>query len=67
MLNSLCQPILSLIPADIRKEGSSYDLPLAIGMLAAGETISCQKLSRYMMMGELSLDGTIQPIKGVTL
>ena len=43
---------------------ASYDLPLAIGMLAAGETISCQKLSRYIMMGELSLDGTIQPIKG---
>ena len=56
--------VINMAPADIRKEGSSYDLPLAIGMLAAGETISCQKLSRYMMMGELSLDGTIQPIKG---
>lgn len=56
--------VINMAPADIRKEGSSYDLPLAIGMLAAGETISCQKLSRYIMMGELSLDGTIQPIKG---
>ena len=56
--------VINMAPADIRKEGSSYDLPLAIGMLAASETISSQKLSRYMIMGELSLDGTIQPIKG---
>jgi hypothetical protein len=49
---------------DIRKEGSAYDLPLAIGMLAAGEVIQPDKLNRYLMMGELSLDGSLQPIKG---
>lgn len=57
--------VINMAPADIRKEGSSYDLPLAIGMLAANETISSEKLSRYIIMGELSLDGSIQPIKGV--
>ena len=51
-------------PADIRKEGSAYDLPLAIGMLAANETIQSDKLDRYLLMGELSLDGSLQPIKG---
>ena len=44
-----------MAPADIRKEGSAYDLPLAIGMLAAGEVIQSDKLNRYLMMGELSL------------
>lgn len=53
-----------MAPADIRKEGSAYDLPLAIGMLAAGEVIQPDKLNRYLMMGELSLDGSLQPIKG---
>ena len=53
-----------MAPADIRKEGSAYDLPLAIGMLAAGEVIQSDKLNRYLMMGELSLDGSLQPIKG---
>ena len=56
--------VVNLAPADIRKEGSAYDLPLAIGLLGASETISSEKLSRYLMMGELSLDGSIQPIKG---
>lgn len=56
--------VINMAPADIRKEGSAYDLPLAIGILAANETISSEKLSRYLLMGELSLDGTIQPIKG---
>lgn len=56
--------VINLAPADIRKEGSSYDLPLAIGILAANNIIQSDKLSRLMMMGELSLDGTIQPIKG---
>lgn len=58
------QLVINMAPADIRKEGSAYDLPLAIGILAASETISSDKVSRYMLMGELSLDGTIQPIKG---
>lgn len=55
---------INMAPADIRKEGAAYDLPLAIGILAASETISSDKLSKYLIMGELSLDGTIQPIKG---
>lgn len=56
---------INMAPADIRKEGAAYDLPLAIGMLAAAEVISPEKLSRYIIMGELSLDGTIQPVKGI--
>ena len=56
--------IINMAPADIRKEGSAYDLQLAIGMLAAGEVIQPDKLNRYLMMGELSLDGSLQPIKG---
>lgn len=58
------QLIINLAPADLRKEGSAYDLPLAIGILAAAEEISADKLSRYMIMGELSLDGSILPIRG---
>ena len=58
------QIVINMAPADIRKEGSAYDLPLAIGLLGASETISSEKFSRYLMMGELSLDGSIQPIKG---
>lgn len=56
--------VVNMAPADIRKEGSAYDLPLAIGLLGASESISSEKFSRYLLMGELSLDGTIQPIKG---
>ncbi len=57
--------VINMAPADIRKEGSSYDLPLAIGILAASGQIKNHKTERYIMMGELSLDGTLQPIKGV--
>ena len=57
--------IINMAPADIRKEGSSYDLPLAIGILAASEQITTDKLDRYILMGELSLDGSLQPVKGV--
>ncbi len=56
--------VVNMAPADIRKEGSSYDLPLAVGVLAASEQISAGRLERYMLMGELSLDGTLQPVKG---
>lgn len=56
--------VINMAPADIRKEGSSYDLPLAIAILAAAEQVDHSRLSRFMMMGELSLDGTLQPIKG---
>lgn len=59
------QVVINMAPADIRKEGSAYDLPLAIGMLAANETIIGEDVSQYIMMGELSLDGTLRPIKGV--
>lgn len=56
--------VINMAPADIRKEGSAYDLPLAIGMLAANELIQSSRLDRYLLMGELSLDGSLQPIKG---
>ena len=56
--------IINMAPADIRKEGSAYDLPLAAGVLAASQQINTDKLSDYVIMGELSLDGTLQPIKG---
>lgn len=56
--------IINLSPANIRKEGSAYDLPIAIGIMAASEQIANNKLSQYIIMGELSLDGKVQPIKG---
>lgn len=57
--------VINMAPADIRKEGSAYDLPLAIGVLAASEQIKRERLEKIVMMGELSLDGTLQPVKGV--
>jgi len=57
--------VINMAPADIKKEGSAYDLPLAIGMLAADEQIPSAMLQDYIIMGELSLDGTLQPIRGV--
>lgn len=56
---------INMAPADIRKEGSSYDLPIAIAILAASEQISADLLDKYIIMGELSLDGSLNPIKGV--
>lgn len=56
--------VINMAPADIRKEGAAYDLPLAIGVLASDEQVRCANLSEYMIMGELSLDGTLQPIRG---
>jgi magnesium chelatase family protein len=56
--------IVNLSPAAIRKEGSAYDLPIAIGVLAASKQLESDKLSKYIIMGELSLDGKLQPIKG---
>ena len=55
---------VNMAPADLRKEGSSFDLPLAIALLAANGNIPDERLGRYMMVGELSLDGHLQPIKG---
>jgi magnesium chelatase family protein len=57
--------VINMAPADIRKEGAAYDLPLAIGILAASEQLNPGLLADYVVMGELSLDGTVQPIKGV--
>ena len=55
---------VNLSPADIKKEGSSYDLPLAIGILAANDKVNSDRLHQYMLVGELSLDGRLQPIRG---
>ena len=55
---------INMAPADLRKEGSSFDLPLAIGILGANSNIIEDHLKEYMMVGELSLDGTLQPIRG---
>ncbi len=59
------QVLINMAPADIRKEGSSYDLPLAVGILAADEKIRAGELESFIIMGELSLDGTLQPVKGI--
>ncbi len=56
--------IINMSPADLRKEGSAYDLTLAIGILSASNQIKADDLETYLIMGELSLDGTLQPIKG---
>lgn len=56
--------VINMAPADIRKEGSSYDLPIAIAILAASGQIEEKDLHQYFIMGELSLDGSLQPIKG---
>lgn len=58
------QVIINMAPADIKKEGSAYDLPLAMGMLAGNGQINSDKLEQYIIMGELSLDGSIHPIRG---
>ena len=55
---------INLSPADMRKEGSGYDLPLAIGILAADNLIDSSMLNDYMMVGEIGLDGKLQPIRG---
>ena len=55
---------INLAPADLRKEGSGYDLPIAIGILAALGKVKSDRLSQYMLMGELGLDGRLQPIRG---
>lgn len=58
------QITINMAPADIRKEGSAYDLTIAIGILAASGQIKTDEVSRYAIMGELALDGEIRPIKG---
>ena len=56
--------VINMAPADIRKEGSAYDLPLALGLLAASEQIKADKIAEFVIMGELSLDGHLRPITG---
>ncbi|MBD3637846.1 MAG: YifB family Mg chelatase-like AAA ATPase [Crocinitomicaceae bacterium] len=55
---------VNLAPADIRKEGSAYDLTIAVGILSASGQIESEDVSEYLIMGELSLDGSLRPIKG---
>jgi len=55
---------INLAPADIKKEGSAYDLPMAVGILAAEGSIEKNRLDDYLLIGELSLDGTIKPVRG---
>ena len=56
--------VVNMAPADIRKEGSAYDLTIAIGILAASGQVNNEEVGKYIIMGELSLDGSLQPIKG---
>ena len=57
--------LINMAPAEVRKEGAAYDLPLAVGILAADRKIPADLLDRYMIMGELSLDGSLLPVSGV--
>ncbi len=56
---------INLAPADVRKEGPSFDLPIALGMLAASEQINSDLLDRHLVLGELALNGAVRPVKGV--
>ncbi len=55
---------VNLAPANIKKEGSAFDLPIALGILAAGELLNRENLPKYLVLGELSLDGRVRPIRG---
>ncbi|MDR0427909.1 MAG: YifB family Mg chelatase-like AAA ATPase, partial [Dysgonamonadaceae bacterium] len=59
------QIVINMAPADIRKEGAAYDLPLAIGILAGAEKIKPDKIGDFIIIGELSLDGLLKPVKGI--
>ena len=56
--------VINMAPADIRREGAAYDLPIAVSLLVGTQIIKSEVLDRYMIMGELSLDGSVQPIRG---
>ncbi|MGY8656807.1 MAG: YifB family Mg chelatase-like AAA ATPase, partial [Verrucomicrobiia bacterium] len=56
---------INLAPADVKKEGPSFDLPIAVGMLAASEQFACDQLENFMIVGELALTGAVRPVKGV--
>ena len=55
---------INMAPADLRKEGSAYDLPIALGILSASNQITASSISDYLIMGEIALDGAIRPIRG---
>ncbi len=57
--------IINLTPADLRKEGPSFDLPISVGIMAASEQVSAQLLGDHLFLGEVSLDGTLRPVAGV--
>jgi magnesium chelatase family protein len=57
--------LVNLAPADVRKEGPSFDLPIAVGMLAASEQFACDQLENFLITGELALTGAVRPVKGV--
>ncbi len=57
--------VINMAPADIRKEGAAYDLPIALGIMAASDQLTPELLDKYVIMGELALDGGLRPIKGV--
>ncbi|MBU0514777.1 MAG: ATP-dependent protease, partial [Proteobacteria bacterium] len=56
---------VNLAPADVRKEGSAFDLPVAMGLLAASGMVPADDLGKYLFLGELSLDGRLKPVRGV--
>jgi len=56
---------INLAPADVKKEGPSFDLPIAVGLVAASEQMESDQLDKFMMVGELALDGAVRPVKGV--
>src|SRR5688572_2591759 len=56
---------INLAPADVKKEGPSFDLPIAIGMIAASEQLETDHLENFVMVGELALTGAVRPVKGV--
>ncbi|MCA8832114.1 YifB family Mg chelatase-like AAA ATPase [Hymenobacter pini] len=57
--------VVNMAPADIRKEGSAYDLPIAVGILHASQQLTTERLGEYVIMGELALDGELRPVRGV--
>ena len=57
--------VVNMAPADVRKEGSAYDLPIALGILAASGQLEPARFADFLIMGELSLDGSLLPVKGV--
>ncbi|MCD6270136.1 MAG: hypothetical protein J7J71_08390, partial [Deltaproteobacteria bacterium] len=56
---------INLAPADIRKDGAAFDLPIAVGLLSATGVVNSDKLKKYILLGELSLNGQIKPVRGV--